>query len=159
VLTGPESSGKTTLATLMSEKFKYPIVLEFARTYLNNKKQEGYSESDLNEIAIGQCSSENIVASKIICDTDLLTLYIWKQEVYGKCDLKWRKEISNYKKNRFYFLCKPDIEWEPDPLRENQHDRDRIYEVYKENLNFFDLPFIELEGSIENRMLQLEKII
>jgi len=49
VLTGPESSGKTALAHLLSKYFKVPFVPEYAREYLN-KKNTKYDLSDLVKI-------------------------------------------------------------------------------------------------------------
>ena len=36
-ITGPESSGKTTLCKSLSEHFKTPYITEFSRTYLEKK--------------------------------------------------------------------------------------------------------------------------
>jgi nicotinamide riboside kinase len=40
------------------------------------------------------------------------------------------------KKQKFnhYFLCKPDIPWEEDPLRENSENRDELFEIYLQEL-------------------------
>ena len=57
IVTGPESSGKTTLCKALSEHFKIPSTEEYAREYLNNLGRE-YKEEDLIEIAKGQLQSE-----------------------------------------------------------------------------------------------------
>jgi nicotinamide riboside kinase len=38
-------------------------------------------------------------------------------------------------------LCSPDIPWEPDPLRENPHDRDRLFQVYLAMLEKLRKPY------------------
>ena len=38
-------------------------------------------------------------------------------------------------KSRFYLLCKPDIPWESDPLRENPNDRIKLFDIYKMELD------------------------
>ena len=53
ILTGPESSGKTTLAKQLAERFQTTWVPEFARTYLDNLTRP-YREDDLLRIAQGQ---------------------------------------------------------------------------------------------------------
>ena len=50
--TGPESCGKTTLATWCAAFFNWPLAQEYARTYLETRPL--YKESDLIEMAKGQ---------------------------------------------------------------------------------------------------------
>ena len=45
VITGPESSGKTTLAAQLADYWKTPIVAEASRGYL--KGQDSYQQRDL----------------------------------------------------------------------------------------------------------------
>ena len=49
---GPESSGKTTLAEMLTKKLNCSLVSEYARKYLENKPY--YSVHDLKKIAEGQ---------------------------------------------------------------------------------------------------------
>ena len=57
IITGPESSGKTTLCENLSQHFKLSFSKEFARFYLE-KNGGNYNQSDLLEIAKGQLLSE-----------------------------------------------------------------------------------------------------
>jgi len=52
-----------------------------------------------------------------------------------------------------YWLCKPDIPWASDPLRENQNDRMRLFKLYQSLLDELKVPFIILEGSHDKRIL------
>lgn len=56
VITGPESSGKTTLANQLSAYWKVPLVKEVARDYL--KEIYSYQQHDLLEIAKQQHKQE-----------------------------------------------------------------------------------------------------
>ena len=49
---GPESSGKTTLAEMLTKKLNCSLVSEYARKYLEDKPD--YSVHDLKKIAEGQ---------------------------------------------------------------------------------------------------------
>ena len=49
-ITGPESTGKSTLAESLAVHFKGALIPEFARTYLENKTEK-YSQSDIDFIA------------------------------------------------------------------------------------------------------------
>ncbi|MCB0529363.1 MAG: ATP-binding protein, partial [Saprospiraceae bacterium] len=53
VVTGPESSGKTTLAAALSDQLAAPVVPEFAREYLAHLGR-AYQREDLAAIGAGQ---------------------------------------------------------------------------------------------------------
>ena len=57
IITGPESSGKTTLCKALSEHYKIPFTKEFARKYLSDLGKS-YLQEDLLEIAKGQFKHE-----------------------------------------------------------------------------------------------------
>ena len=63
-ITGPESSGKTTLARALSKVLSAVYIPEFARQYLQEKGLK-YDQQDLDEIAKGQLnlilSSQNSI--------------------------------------------------------------------------------------------------
>ncbi len=162
VLTGPECSGKSTLANLITQQERLPLVSEFSRTYLQNIGSQ-YTDHDLDNIALGQKKLEDQFYEKllIVCDTDLLTIYIWRMEVYGYCDMNWADEIRNFahQHDRYYFLCKPDMQWEYDPLRQNPLDRQRLFDVYQRTMEEFGLKYKIVEGTIENRIYEIQKKI
>ena len=152
VLTGPESCGKTALSRQLSEHFSIPCVPEMARNYLS-KKKESYLPSDLLLIAELQYQKEESVRkiSDYVADTDQQVLSIWWQEKFGPIP----KPICNlYKKQSrgLYLLCYPDLAWAADPLRENQNDRFRLFEIYLEDLKKRKLSFRIIKGTGEARL-------
>ena len=176
ILTGPESCGKTTLARQLATHFNALLVEEFVREFFEKKGTTQYEEADLKEIAIGQIKAENEVEKAFlktfsrkksakmpeffICDTDVLTIKIWSEEKYGRCDELilgslqgfLRLKTSNVKLQTIYLLCSPEgIEWEADPLRENPNDRDRLFAIYEQNLIFYQKKHFILRGSISER--------
>ena len=81
----------------------------------------------------------------IFCDTDVLVSKIWQEHVFGKCD----PLVETSFQNNFYqlhLLCSPDIEWEPDPLRSNQHDRAILFQKYKKALDAASKPYKIISG-------------
>ncbi|MBK7011006.1 MAG: ATP-binding protein [Saprospiraceae bacterium] len=58
VFTGPESSGKTTLAERLSADLNLPLVPEFARQYLENKGGK-YTLEEIDYIAQKQRELES----------------------------------------------------------------------------------------------------
>ncbi len=158
IVTGPESSGKTTLSKALSTHFEIPFTEEYAREYLNNLESD-YTQSHLLEIAKEQLLSEH---NAQILDTDLITIKIWSNYKYGNCD-KWIiDQIEKQKtEKRFYLLCKADIPWEGDPQRENPNDRVELFEIYKQELdnlghNYF---IVEGENRIENSISKISSLI
>ena len=154
VFTGPESTGKTTLTEKLSGVLNLPYVQEMSRPYIHNL-QTNYTYDDLCSIAMLQMSEEEKIMSMnphfLICDTDLLTIKIWCEDKFKQCDL-WLTHAFVDRTPEMYFLCAPDFPWEEDPQREDSQRRDHLYEVYKEHLIQYKKRFIELNGSVENRM-------
>ena len=150
-ITGPESSGKTTLAKALSEHYAVSYIPEFARTYLEETEGK-YEQSDLDTIAQGQLKS--LVSSKdniVICDTDFSVLEIWSEYKY-KNTSELIKKLVRKELFDLHILCSPDIPWEEDSLRENQNSREELFELYKESLNRYNKNFIVVNGSAKNRL-------
>jgi nicotinamide riboside kinase len=159
VFTGPESSGKTTLAKVFSKSKDVFLVTEYARKYLANKKS--YVKADLLEIAKEQQITIDLALKSntklVVSDTDLLTIKIWSEFKYNECD-SWIK--LNLLKNLpdLYVLCKPDFPWQEDPLRENPNDRNELYNLYLTEIKKLNIPFIEVGGSLEERLSEILKL-
>ena len=62
VLTGPESTGKTTLAKTLASYFAGEYITEFARKYIDDL-QRPYIQADLLAIARGQVLEEDSLLS------------------------------------------------------------------------------------------------
>ena len=154
IVTGPESSGKTTLCNYIASHFKLSQSIEYARKFLKKKGKE-YIQDDLLKIAKGQLNLEKV--NKVL-DTDLITIKIWSEYKFGNCDTWILDKIEEQKnENRFYLLCKPDIPWESDPLRENPNDRLNLFEIYKMELENLGHNYYIVEG--KNRLEDvIEKI-
>lgn len=153
-IVGPESCGKTTLCTALSANFRAPWVPEFARTYLGERDGR-YTRDDLPAIAEGQCAEEDAASEGspplLFCDTDMITIRIWSEEKFGTCDPR----ILSLSERRHYdhwLLCRPDVPWEPDPLREHPQDRDRLFLVYERMLAYLRKPYTIIQGPHDMRL-------
>ena len=156
ILTGPECSGKTTLCNELKMYFKLPSNKEFARSYLE-KLNRKYVKKDLTLIAKKQLESEK---NKVLLDTDLITIKIWSKYKYNNCD-PWilDKILEQKTESRFYFLCKPDLIWIQDGQRENQNEREILFELYKNELNQLQFPYYTVKGKnrFENAKFMLKE--
>ena len=161
VLTGPECSGKTTLSTAIATRFNLPLVKEYARSFLTQINRP-YKYEDLLRIAKKQLESENQKSNSkskkqlIICDTNLQVIKLWSLIKYGKCD---PFILKNQDYDSLYILCSPDFKWEEDPLREDENNRKKIFEIYKEELQKNKQDFIIIDGTNEERINLLSSVI
>jgi len=160
-LTGPESSGKTTLAQHLAAHFEAPCVQEYARLYLDSIDRP-YDAEDLPLIARGQLGWEQALAKSgppmLVCDTDLLVLQVWSEFKYGYCSpiiLQYLHEA----RYTAHILCRPDIPWTFDPLREHPEQRDVLFELYLSALQQAGATFIIAEGAEEQRRQTAEDFV
>ena len=164
IVTGPESSGKTTLCKQLSEQFKIPFTEEFSRKYIDDLDRK-YLQEDLVIIAKEQLENEQLTRNNkqlSLHDTDLITLKIWSEYKYGNCNDCILSQIEQQKQEkRFYFLCSPDIPWQEDPQRENPHNREELFEIYKVELEQLGHNYFILEGQkrLENSIKKITELI
>lgn len=161
VCTGPESSGKSTLAKDFAKASSaVGLVPEYARTYLDTL-QGRYVKDDLFMIAAQQENAIGEARHKfevVLADTDVLTILIWMEDKFGE----WNKDLyeiwKNARNERCYLLCKPDIPWQPDPQREDPHRRELLFNRHLELLLEAHAQFHVLEGSPIVRLQQARDI-
>ena len=155
-LTGPESTGKTTLAKSLSQALGGPWVPEFARTYLSRLSRP-YRKSDLLEIAKAQANWEDGAKAynnaPVICDTGMLVLKVWSEYKYGDCN-PWILKRLQQQRGHLHLLCAPDIPWTDDPMRENPADREALFKQYKDLLHSLDFRYEIITGSTPEARLE-----
>ncbi|MFQ5445609.1 MAG: AAA family ATPase [Saprospiraceae bacterium] len=153
VITGPESTGKTTLARQLARQFGTCWVPEFARIYIG-RLHRPYREDDLLEIAKGQVALEDEMAAEtdelLFLDTSLEVIKIWAEFKFGKCH-PWILEQLEKRRHDFYMLCAPDLPWAFDPQRENPDDRHLLFRLYQDVLISLRVNFCKITGTGEMR--------
>ena len=158
VLYGAESTGKTTLARRLAERFSTVWVPEFARGYLDKKSPVEplavFSLEDVPIIAAGQIAVEESLSREanrlLFCDTDLLTTRIYSELYFGSCPT----EVANEAIRRSYALyvwLTPDTPHIADPQRSSWHREPRVVSRFGELLRQKGTPFVEVGGSWEER--------
>ncbi len=166
VLTGPESTAKSSLSELLSLHFQGVCIPEYAREYVNNLGR-AYRYNDLEIIAGKQVEqyreSGNGKFKLIFFDTWLIITKIWFKEVYGKYP-EWLDQYIWDLKIDHYLLCYPDIDWKPDNLRENGGERrEYLFYLYEEELKELGASYSIIKGSgkqrMENAIIEVEKCI
>ena len=169
VIIGPESTGKSSLCKLLAEHYNTEWCPEFARDYLLYHGKN-YSYDDLETIAKGQIELEekvalivqgapqnladNQTAKKLLfVDTDMYVMKVWCEFVFGKCHPKILNHIVARKYDA-YLLCKPDLPWVKDELREYPDlvTRETLYHHYKDLLINQSRPWVEVIGKDAERL-------
>lgn len=151
---GAESTGKTTLCRELATHFGVPWLSEYAREYLDGTP---YQQRDVEFIAREQTRREaELLANTVggvVLDTDLAVILIWWREKYGAAP-PWLAHAFAAQAPRLYLLCRPDLPWQPDPLRESPDDLGLLHERYLSLLTEKRLPFAEIGGVGETRLEQ-----
>ena len=147
-IVGPESAGKTTLAKALARRLQATWVAEYAREYLRNRS--GYRAEHVAAIARGQMALEAKALARqperLVLDTDLLVILVWWRERFG-APPQWLETALVAQPPRRYLLVRPDLPWQADPLRESPLDRERLFDIYRAELEARDAKFSIVCGS------------
>ncbi len=149
VITGAESTGKSTLAQALSGYYGEPWTGEYVRDYVN-QIDHALNVDDLEAIAEGQFAYEDAGPLKakrlVLHDTNILSSIIYANHYFDQ-SIEWVNDrflTSNY---TLYLLCMPDIPWVPDEgQRESPEERDKLHKLFKESLESLQLPYVEISG-------------
>jgi len=160
VIIGPESTGKSSLCEGLARHFQTDLVPEYAREYLT-QHGTGYRAEDLALIARGQLALEDRHAAAaeaagykwLFVDTDMYVMKVWSEFVFGSCDPCILTQIVRRSYDA-YLLCRPDLPWTPDPLREYPEGpaRTQLFHIYKDCLVNQSTPWAEIGGQGEARI-------
>ncbi|MBR5603315.1 MAG: ATP-binding protein [Bacteroidales bacterium] len=162
-ITGPESTGKSTLAERLAKHFNVAYIPEYSRTYLENFEGK-YTENDVVEIAKAQ---HNLIIEEekknpeiLIADTEIIVCKIWIEYVF-KHPNEMTEDLLRRQNFDLYLLCDIDLPWVYDPLRENPNieERKELFEIYKNTLTKMNVPFGVVRGSDEERVNNALEII
>lgn len=148
---GPESTGKSTAATRMAERYHTVYVPEVAREMLTSND---FSVEDI--IAIGKAQTARVIeytkiANKILfCDTDVIVTQIYSQHYLHTIPailIELEKEI----KYDHYFFFDIDVPWIDDGLRDLPHLRRSMREIFLKELEKRKISYTLVTGSFEQR--------
>ncbi len=162
ILTGPESTGKTMLCASLATLYKGEYIPEYARDYVLGLNRH-YIYNDVVHIAEKQIELLNEYSKHscnyIFVDTYLIITKVWLKRVFKKVP-RWIDQEIARTKDALYLLCKPDIPWEPDAVRENGGKmRSILFKEYQSELKQAGLQYVFIEGTGTKRIDCAESII
>lgn len=161
VLTGSESTGKTTLARELASHFSAELVPEFVRDFAE-KKGTPISFADHGPIARGQMDleDEHIARARILVvqDTDLLSTVVYCNHYFGRCP-EWIVEALAARKPDLYLLCEIDVPWTADGVRDRGHMREDLQQLFRGTVGASGVPFVTITGVGDERFVAARQAI
>jgi NadR type nicotinamide-nucleotide adenylyltransferase len=157
VVTGSESTGKTTLARDLAHHFHTTWVPEYSRTYAQEKLAATgltLDASDVEPIARGQIAAQNRALASarglLVLDTDLVSTTVYARHYYGECPA-WIERAARERRGDLYLLCDIDTPWVPDPQRDLPHVRGHMHALFAGALDALGVRYVTIRGSWEER--------
>jgi NadR type nicotinamide-nucleotide adenylyltransferase len=149
VLTGSESTGKTTLAADLAAHYRTVWSPEFARAYAN-RKPGPLDHSDVEPIARGQIAGEDEAARRasrlLILDTDLLSTVVYGRHYYGRFP-EWVEKAAHRRLGDLYLLHHPDVPWVADGAQRDQPQaREQVHALFEAALQAFGTRWVDVRG-------------
>lgn len=143
-LHGPESTGKSTLATRLAAHFGCEVVPEYGRAYCEAHGTD-IGMAELVHIAEAQDAMNRTAAIRaadlnaplVLFDTDPLITAVWAEMMFGTRD-PWFDRFTGYAD--LYLLLDIDLPFVDDGLR--------VYAKSEERRHFFDLCKAELDARV-----------
>lgn len=157
VLSGPESSGKSTLAAVLAERFSVPFAPEYARIHLESGGPYPPSPGALAELAREHLAWQRIcVSPEVACgifDTDMLNYQVWADVAFKHVPAAIEEWFAA-EAHHIHLLCEPDLPWHPDPLREypDLEKRRMLFERYRDELEQRGIRYVTISGEADVRL-------
>ena len=150
VVSGSESTGKTTLARRLAEWLGTTWVPEYSRTYAEMKAVP-LDSGDVEPIARGTMAAaaegEQVArGGLLVLDTDLASTLVYARHYYdiepAWIDAAWRAHPP-----ALYLLCHPDVPWVPDGVRDQPRERAHLHAQFAAQLATSGAPVADVRGT------------
>lgn len=153
VLTGPECSGKTTLAAGLARHLGAPWTPEAARRFAESHP-EPLSAATVAPIARLSMRLEDEAAAAgpriLVRDTDLVSTVVYSRHYYGTVE-PWIETEARARLADLYLLCRPDLPWHADGVRDRPVGREALFDEFRRILDAYGARVVEIGGEGEAR--------
>jgi NadR type nicotinamide-nucleotide adenylyltransferase len=166
-LVGAESTGKTTLAQMLADRYKTVWVPEYGREYSERKLAEdgGYNwrSEEFTLIAKTQCEREDEAARRVnkvlICDTDAFATSVWHRRYMGDRSPEVEAIAAGHRRPDLYLLTDVDTPFAQDGTRDGEMVREWMHETFVAEMTAQARPFRLLSGALQDRLDRAVKYI
>jgi HTH-type transcriptional regulator, transcriptional repressor of NAD biosynthesis genes len=156
-VTGPESTGKTSLASRLAQWAGTRWVPEASRLYAERKGTE-LDASDVPLIALEQAALEDAAmrraradgAPLVVLDTDLLSTAVYSAHYYGSVPARVRAAAESRRAD-LYLLCDVDVPWLPDGVRDRPRHRAQMFGLFAAALHDAGIEPVIVRGDWDER--------
>jgi NadR type nicotinamide-nucleotide adenylyltransferase len=158
VVTGSESTGKTTLARDLASHFGAAWVPEQSRSYAERVRRE-LKADDVAPIASEQITAEDAALAEarrrgdrwLFLDSDLVSTVVYARHYYGSCPA-WIEAEARARRGDLYLLADIDLPWQPDSVRDRPRARERLHAEFGAALAEFRAEVCLVRGVGELRL-------
>lgn len=155
VLSGPENSGKTTLARALAAELGAPCTPEAARLVAEALAPAPLSAATVEPIArLGMRLHDEAIARQprvVVHDTDLVSTVVYARHYYGACPA-WIEAEARARRADLYLLCLPDLAWVADGVRDRPAARDAMLADFRDALAAIGAVVVEVSGQGDARL-------
>jgi NadR type nicotinamide-nucleotide adenylyltransferase len=157
-ITGPESTGKTTLAELLARALNSEWVPEAARCYAERAARPltvadvapiAREHIEMADAALARASEKG--SAYLVLDTDLLSTVAYARHYY-EASPHWIEQTALARLADLYVLCDVDVPWVPDGVRDLPHAREAMLAEFAGVLREFRASIVEVYGTPEERV-------
>jgi NadR type nicotinamide-nucleotide adenylyltransferase len=162
---GAPSTGKTTLARSMAEKYNTAWMPEYGAEYwLEHHVNRRITLDQFEEIAPEHNSREDALMLQsrkyLFCDTNPITTYAFAKDYHGTAGpILTRLAMEAEKRYDLFFLCDTDIPYAETWDRSGDHKRKWFQDLIVGDLGERRVPFFRVSGTPEERVSQVEKVL
>lgn len=158
VVLGAESTGTTTLAQDLAERFEAPWVPEYGREYCEQfwtGENYPWQSREFTLIAAEQLRRENEAARScnglLICDTDAFATRLWHWRYLGHFSPSV-DAIAASQRPDLYLLTGDEIPFVQDGIRDGESIRHAMHAHFEQELSAGNVPWHVLRGSRAGRL-------
>lgn len=154
VITGSESTGKTTLAAHLAAALGTIWIPEYSRTFAETRGNS-LSAATVEPIALGQIEAEDAAESGdhelLVLDTDLVSTTVYAEHYYGSCP-PWIMTAALERLGDLYLLGDIDLPWQADTVRDQPASRAVVQQRFVDRLDELGARVARVSGTGAGRL-------
>lgn len=159
---GAASSGKTTLAQALAQRYGAPWVPEYLREFCDARQCVPVS-TDQFHIAATQAAREDALAAQggrfLFCDTTPLMTAVYSIHYFGGVD-EQLESLASSRRYDITLVCKPEFAWIPDGLHhEEENVSGMIDAILRDELARRGVPYTRIAGGLDERLRQVAQLL
>jgi len=159
---GAESSGKSTLAAALAQRYQTVWVAEYLREFVELRQRVPRADEQFH-IASTQVAREELASGRaarfLFCDTTPLMTAMYSTVYFDGPDVALAALVASHRYD-LTLVTAPDAPWEADGLqRESDAVRQRVHQLLLAELTVRQMPYHLVSGTLEQRLRQVASLL